>query len=51
MLLCYRADYRRASADGPGAEETMYISSLWIERDGEWRNVFSQDTPASTPDA
>jgi catechol 2,3-dioxygenase-like lactoylglutathione lyase family enzyme len=51
VLLCYRADYHRASADGSRAEETMYISSLWIERDGNWRNVFSQDTPASTPDA
>ena len=47
VLLCYRADYRRVS----GPDETMYISSLWIERDGDWRNGFSQDTPASTPDA
>ena len=47
VLLCYRADYRRVS----GPDETMYISSLWIERDGNWRNRFSQDTPASTPDA
>ena len=47
VLLCYRADYRRVS----GSEATMYISSLWTEHDGTWRNVFSQDTPASTPDA
>ncbi len=47
VMLCYRADARRVS----GPDETMYISSLWVERDGRWQNVFSQDTPASTPDA
>jgi hypothetical protein len=25
----------------------MYVSSIWCRRDGEWVNVFSQDTPAS----
>lgn len=41
-LLSYRAQWLR-----PGAErsETMYISSLWLHRDGQWRNLFSQDTP------
>jgi hypothetical protein len=47
VLLCYRADYRPARAGGPGAASTMYISSLWVERDGRWLNVFSQDTPAA----
>ena len=43
-LLVYRADYIR-----PGAtiEEAMYVSSLWRHRDGDWINLFSQDTPAS----
>ena len=26
--------------------QCMYVSSLWCLRDGEWLNVFSQDTPA-----
>jgi hypothetical protein len=43
VLLCYRAECRARS----GADETMYISSLWTERDGRWLNTFSQDTLAS----
>ena len=43
-MLCYRADFRRAGSE---LTETMYISSLWCERDGRWWNTFSQDTPAS----
>lgn len=45
-LLCYRADFRRVGTDEAGAVESMYISSLWSRRSGEWLNVFSQDTPA-----
>jgi hypothetical protein len=45
MLLAYRAEYVRA---GAGAQpESMYVSSLWCRRDGNWVNVFSQDTPNS----
>jgi hypothetical protein len=51
VLLCYRADYRPARAGGPNEAATMYISSLWIVRDGRWLNVFSQDTPAVGPAA
>jgi hypothetical protein len=47
VLLCYRADFRRVRDGPPGSDETMYISSLWAERDGRWWNTFSQDTPAS----
>jgi hypothetical protein len=47
VLLCYRADYRRMRDGRPGDEETMFISSLWTERDGRWLNSFSQDTPAA----
>jgi hypothetical protein len=43
VMLCYRAEFRRA---GGTRTETMYISSLWAERDGRWLNTFSQDTPA-----
>ena len=43
VLLCYRARFARVGSD----EEEMYVSSLWVRRQGEWRNVFSQDTPVS----
>jgi hypothetical protein len=43
VLLVYRARYRRPHV---AHEESMYVSSLWCERAGEWRNVFSQDTAA-----
>ena len=43
-LLAYHADFRRL---GRGAEQ-MYVSSVW-RRDGTvWKNVLSQDTPATT---
>lgn len=43
-LLAYRATYRKTGCDAP---EVMYVSSIWRQgRDG-WRNIFSQDTPAS----
>jgi hypothetical protein len=51
VMLCYRAEYRRLKGGLPGEEETMYVSSLWIERDGRWWNTFSQDTPAQSPKA
>lgn len=46
VLLCYRADWHRFTTDKSGDDESMYISSLWSKRSGEWLNVFSQDTPA-----
>ncbi len=46
VLLCYRADYRPIANGQPGNDQTMFISSLWTERDGSWVNSFSQDTPA-----
>jgi hypothetical protein len=46
VLLCYRADWRRSSAGSPAAKESMYVSSLWSKRSGQWLNVFSQDTAA-----
>ena len=47
VMLCYRADYRSIRDGVPGADEAMYISSLWVERDGRWWNTFSQDTPTT----
>lgn len=46
VMLSYRADWRRATTSGAGPLESMYISSLWSRRSGQWVNTFSQDTPA-----
>lgn len=44
-LLSYRAEYQRK---GVAASEVMYVSSLWHRMpDGDWFNIFSQDTPAT----
>lgn len=45
-LLAYLADYTRIGAQEP---EAMYVSSIWEERDGVWRNTFSQDTARGGP--
>ena len=42
VMFSYRASFVRYGLSSP---EAMYVSSLWVERDGQWRNVFSQDTP------
>ena len=46
-VLCYRADYQPIQDGRPAGDQTMFISSLWTERDGRWLNSFSQDTPAA----
>jgi Domain of unknown function (DUF4440) len=43
VLLSYRATYARVG----GKAEVMFISSLWQRIDANWRNSFSQDTPAA----
>ena len=46
VLLSYRAEYQRLVEGVARPRESMYVSSLWSRRAGEWVNVFSQDTPA-----
>ena len=45
VLLAYRAEYRRPAATEDDPVESMYVSSLWCRRSGQWVNVFSQDSP------
>ncbi|GAA1962458.1 nuclear transport factor 2 family protein [Microbacterium deminutum] len=45
VMLCYRADYQRPAHS---AVDVMFISSLWVRRQGRWWNTFSQDTPAAS---
>jgi hypothetical protein len=52
VILCYRAVYCRLGDGLSSGPHTMYVSSVWTERDGRWSNTFSQDTPAEvTPPA
>ena len=44
-LLVYRADYCRITPAGVSGEQAMWVSSLWRQQQGDWRCVFSQDTP------
>ncbi|MCK4711798.1 MAG: nuclear transport factor 2 family protein [Marinosulfonomonas sp.] len=45
VLLAYKAQFRRVGHD---QHEMMYVSSVWRETAQGWRNIFSQDTAAST---
>ena len=46
VMLLYLAVWERANAVLNSVAEKMYISSLWQRADGNWKNVFSQDTTA-----
>jgi hypothetical protein len=46
-LLVYQADFRRPGSDD--TPESMFVSSLWSRRNGQWTNAFSQDTPVGVP--
>ncbi len=45
VLLSYRAEWHRFTEGKRGVGESMYVSSLWSRRSGQWVNVFSQDSP------
>ncbi|MCP3972456.1 MAG: nuclear transport factor 2 family protein [Rhodobacteraceae bacterium] len=45
-LLAYRAEFLRTGQTTP---EAMYVSSIWEQRGGHWRNTFSQDTAEGGP--
>jgi len=47
VMLSYRASFSRPGEVKAGLVQTMYISSIWRQRDAFWLNVFSQDTLAS----
>lgn len=44
VLLCYLAEWSRPESS---KIQRMYVSSLWQESGGSWKNVFSQDTMAA----
>lgn len=43
-LIVYCAVFLRP---GQEEEERMYVSSIWQRQSPGWRNIFSQDTPAT----
>lgn len=48
VLLTYRATFTRPLSSESSQQETMYITSIWQNRNGIWLNVFSQDTKAES---
>ena len=46
VVLSYLAVWSRPGSESPARLERMYISSIWQQQHGVWRNVFSQDTKA-----
>lgn len=46
-LLSYRADWVPCG-DNPAKRCSMFVSSIWRNFGGQWKNVFSQDTSAET---
>ncbi len=46
VLLAYLARWRRPTSPSDEIQESMYVSSIWKRSDGDWRNLFSQDTKA-----
>lgn len=48
VLLSYKAQWVRIRPKSSIPHETMYISSIWTQNEGVWRNIFSQDTNAES---
>lgn len=46
VVLSYLAVWSRHGPESSARQERMYISSIWQQQLGVWRNVFSQDTKA-----
>jgi hypothetical protein len=40
---------QKASAGGREFTSVVHSSATWVQRDGKWVSVFSQETPARTP--
>ena len=47
VLLAYRAEWERPPGGDHERTRITYITSIWRETAGRWRNVFSQDTDAT----
>jgi hypothetical protein len=46
-LLSYKATWTRLQKGVRGATETLYVTSIWQRTNGQWHNLFSQDTRAA----
>ena len=47
-LLLYKATCKGSGAWEQFCSRPGYVSSLWVEREGHWLNLFSQDTRAAS---
>lgn len=43
-LISYKASWQKLNIEKP---EIIYVTSIWKIIDGEWQNIFSQDTPGA----
>lgn len=46
VLMSYFVHWSRPNRRSGEVQDSMYISSIWKESEGDWRNIFSQDTKA-----
>lgn len=46
-IIMYRASCRATGSWAADCAKPMYISSIWVNRAGNWINIFSQDTQAT----
>ncbi len=47
VLLTYKAN-QVGTDHGKPLPLAMYVSSVWVNRDGKWLNVLAQDTPEAS---
>src|SRR5215470_6153413 len=47
-LLLYKSTCKGSGDWETYCSRPVYVSSLWVHRDGRWLALFSQDTPASS---
>ncbi len=45
ILLSYLVNFTPCKDGEVGKSESMYVTSIWRQNKGVWKNSFSQDTP------
>jgi hypothetical protein len=48
VLMTYKAD-QDATCNGQKVPGTVWASSLWVNKDKQWKAAFHQETPAQSP--
>ena len=47
-VVAYRLT-QKGSANGHEFTSQVWASAVWVQRDGKWQTVFSQETPMRKP--